>query len=156
MAIGIILALVAGSFVSLQVIFNSKVNEHTGSWLTTTMVLGLGAVAALAASLIFEGTDTFQLQNMKLWYWFSGMIGVAVVFSLMQGIKLLGPTFSTSITLTSQLSFALLFDSLGWFGLEKMDFSVNKLIGVLVIIGGILVFKYGEKIGEKKKESAQQ
>ncbi|MCM3126777.1 MULTISPECIES: DMT family transporter [unclassified Paenibacillus] len=151
MALGIILALVAGAFVSLQVIFNSKMNEHTGSWLTTTIVLGLGAIAALTASLIFEGADTFELQHMKPWYWFSGMIGVAVVYSLMQGVKLLGPTFSTSITLTSQLGFAVLFDSLGLFGLEKIDFSVNKMLGVLVIIGGILLFKYGERLGDKKR-----
>lgn len=151
MTIGIILALVAGSFVAMQVIFNSKMGEHTSSWLTTTIVLGLGAIASLVISLLVEGTSGYHMENMKAWYWFSGAIGVGVVFSLMQGIKLLGPTFSTSIVLTSQLSFALLWDSLGFFGLEKIEFTMNKLIGVLVIIGGILVFKYGERLSQTRK-----
>lgn len=40
MIIGLILALIAGSLVSLQNIFNTKVNEKVGSWATTTLVLG--------------------------------------------------------------------------------------------------------------------
>ncbi|WP_211748307.1 DMT family transporter [Paenibacillus sp. Marseille-Q4541] len=153
MTLGIILALVAGSFVALQVIFNSKMGEHTGSWLTTTIVLGLGAVAALTVSLLLEGTSGYHMENMKTWYWISGAIGVGVVFSLMQAIKALGPTFATSIVLTSQLSFALLWDSLGLFGLEKIEFTFNKFLGVLVIIGGILVFKYGERQSQARKSA---
>lgn len=153
MTFGILLALVAGSFVALQVIFNSKLGEHTGSWSTTTIVLGLGAVAAFTMSMLTEGASGYHLENMKAWYWLSGAIGVGVVFSLMQGIKLLGPTFSTSIVLTSQLSFALLWDSLGFFGLEKIEFTFHKLLGVLIIIGGILVFKYGERQSQKRSSS---
>ena len=47
--------------------------------------------------------------------------------------------------MTSRLGFALLWDSLGWLGLEKVPFTMNQLIGVLVIVGGILVFKLGGK-----------
>jgi transporter family-2 protein len=140
---GLLLALIAGSLVGLQNIFNSKVNERTGSWATTTLVLGLGFVASLTMGLIFEGKDLFILHNMQLWYWFSGSIGVGVVICLVQGIKLLGPTYAVSIVMTSQLGFALLWDSLGWLGLDKVPFTINKLIGVLVIVGGIVVFKLG-------------
>ncbi|WIV17741.1 DMT family transporter [Paenibacillus polygoni] len=155
MTLGIIIALIAGSFVAMQVVFNSRMGEHTGSWLTTTIVLGLGAIASLTISLLVEGTGGYHLENMKGWYWISGAIGVGVVFSLMQGIKFLGPTFSTSIVLTSQLSFALLWDSLGFFGLEKIELTMNKLIGVLVIIGGILVFKYGERLSQVRNSPKQ-
>ncbi|OKP68569.1 hypothetical protein A3844_00250 [Paenibacillus helianthi] len=144
MLIGILLALIAGSLVSLQNIFNSKVNEHTGSWSTTTLVLGMGFIASLLMGVIMEGTNMFTLQHMQPWYWFSGMIGVGVVICLVQATRLLGPTYAISIVLTSQLGFALLWDSLGWLGLERVPFSFNKLIGVLVIVGGILVFKLGQ------------
>ncbi|MDQ0896814.1 MULTISPECIES: DMT family transporter [unclassified Paenibacillus] len=138
---GLILALIAGSLVGLQNIFNSKVNERAGSWATTTLVLGMGFVASLTIGLIFEGKHMFTLQNMHPWYWISGLIGIGVVICLVQGIRLLGPTYAVSIILISQLGFALLWDSLGWFGLDKVSFTFNQLIGVLVIVGGILVFK---------------
>lgn len=147
MILGLLLALVAGSLVSIQNIFNNRVNEHSGSWATTTLVLGLGFIASLMMSLLVEGKNTFSiLQEMQPWYWFSGLIGVGVVICLVQGTKILGPTFAISIVMTSQLGFALLWDSLGWLGLEKVAFTMNQLLGVLIIIGGIIVFKKGESV----------
>ncbi|WP_127590549.1 DMT family transporter [Paenibacillus lautus] len=145
MLAGLVLALIAGSLVSLQNIFNNRVNEKTGSWSTTTLVLGMGFVASFGMSLAVEGKGTFALQNMEPWYWISGLIGVGVVICLVQATRLLGATFAISIVMTSQLGFALLWDSLGWLGLEKVPFTMNQLIGVLVIVGGILVFKLGGK-----------
>jgi transporter family-2 protein len=153
MILGLLFALIAGSLVSLQNIFNSKVSERAGLWSTTTLVLGLGFLASLIIGLIFEGKHIFTLQNMKTWYWFSGLIGVGVVICLVQGIRLLGPTYAICIVLTSQLGFALLCDSLGWLGLDKVPFTIKQLIGVLVIVGGIFVFKFGggrEKQGLSK------
>ena len=144
MLIGILLAALAGAVVSLQTVFNNKVNEKTGSWTTTTTVLGMGFLCSFIVSLIVEGKNTFELQNLQTWQWFGGVIGVGVVFCLVQVMKRLGPTFTISIVLTSQLGTALLWDSLGWLGLEKIPFTFNKLLGVLVIIAGILVFKFGK------------
>ncbi len=149
MIIGLFLGLIAGSFVSLQNIFNSRVSEQAGTLITTTLVLGLGFIASLMIGLIVEGKSLFLLQNMKPWYWFSGLIGIGVVTCLVQGIRLLGPTYAISIALTSQLVFALLFDSLGWLGLEQVPFTPKQLMGVLVIVGGILVFKFSDRLGEK-------
>ncbi|MGG3468664.1 DMT family transporter [Neobacillus pocheonensis] len=151
MILGLLFSIVAGSLVSLQNIFNSKVNERAGTWATTTLVLGLGFLASLTIGLIFDGKQLFVLQNMKTWYWFSGMIGVGVVTCIVQGMKLLGPTYTISIVMTSQLGIALLMDSLGWFGLNQVPFTVNQLIGVLVIVAGIFVFKLG---GSSEKQMA--
>ncbi|MWV42897.1 EamA-like transporter family protein [Paenibacillus sp. HJL G12] len=149
MILGIVLALLAGSLVSLQNIFNNKVNVHVGSWTTTTIVLGLGFAASFTLGLIFEGTEMFNLHHMKTWNMFSGLIGVGVVTCMVQGINRLGPTFAVSISMCAQLGFALLFDSMGWLGLEKVDFTLKQLIGVLVVVGGIVVFKLGGR--EKKR-----
>ena len=120
-------------------------NERTGPWTATTLILGMGFFASLLIGFIVEGKHMLMLDNMKNWYWFSGIIGVGVVSCLIQSIKLLGPTYAISIVLTSQLCFALLWDSLGWLGLEKVPFTFQQLLGVLIIIGGIIVFKLGGK-----------
>ncbi|WP_438492757.1 DMT family transporter [Paenibacillus sp. IHBB 3054] len=153
MILGLLLAMFAGALVSLQNIFNSKVNEHTGSWSTTTLVLGMGFIASLVMGLIVEGKNMFTLQHMQPWYWISGMIGVGVVICLVQATRLLGATYAISIVLTSQLGFALLWDSLGWLGLAKVPFTLNQFIGVVVIVGGILVFKLGG--GREPQKSAE-
>lgn len=152
MILGFLFALIAGSLVGLQNIFNSKVNERVGSWTTTTLVLGLGFLASLTMGLLFEGKQLFSLANMEPWYWISGFIGVGVVTCLVRGIRLLGPTYAVSIAMTSQLAFALLLDSLGWLGIEKVPFTLNQLAGVLVIVAGIIVFKLG---GSREKQQVR-
>lgn len=151
MLIGILFAILAGVLVGLQNIFNTRVNDHAGTWSTTALVLGLGFLASMALGVVFEGKELFVLKNMETWFWFSGLIGVGVVVCLVQGTKLLGPTFAISIVLTSQLGSALMWDSLGLFGLEKIPFTSQQLLGVLVIIGGVIVFKFGGSRQEKQK-----
>lgn len=154
MIAGIILSLMAGSLVSLQAIFNSKVDERAGMWATTTLVLGLGFLASFIIGLIWEGKQMFELQALQPWFWFSGLIGVGVVVSLVQGVKRLGPTYAIAIVMASQLIFALLGDSLGWMGLARVPFTMNKLLGVLVIIGGIVVLKFGGRRERRKVSEA--
>ncbi|MGV2941879.1 DMT family transporter [Mesobacillus sp. LC4] len=149
MLLGLLFAIMAGTLVGVQNIFNSKVNEKTGSWTTTTLVLGLGFLASFMLGLFFEGWKMFDLQHMKGWYWFSGLLGIGVVTGIVQAIKHLGPTFAISIVLTSQLGFAVLWDSLGWMGLEKVPFTWQQFLGVIVIIAGAIVFKWSEGSEEK-------
>ncbi|MBW5446388.1 EamA-like transporter family protein [Cohnella sp. CFH 77786] len=151
MIVGLFMAVVAGALVGLQNIFNSKVNERAGTWPTTALVLGLGFLASLSIGFLAEGKRLFALQDMQTWYWFSGLIGVGVVVCLVQGIKRLDPTYAVSIMLISQIGFALLWDSLGWLGLEKVPFSWKQPVGVLVIAFGIVVFKLG---GARRAEPA--
>jgi bacterial/archaeal transporter family-2 protein len=153
MFLGLFFAVLAGLLVGLQNIFNAKVNEQAGTWATTALVLGLGFLASMTLGLVFEGSGLFTMDNMKTWHWFSGLIGVGVVVCLVQGTRLLGPTYAIAIVLTSQLGFALLWDSLGWFGLEKIPFTFQQLVGVLVIAGGVIVFKFS---GTKEKKEVKQ
>ncbi|SDX97771.1 DMT family transporter [Thermoactinomyces sp. DSM 45892] len=141
MMIGLLLGCLAGILISFQNTLNSKLNEQAGTWMTTTWVLGLGFLASFIIGFIVEGIDFLNLRNAEIWYWFSGVLGIFVVSCLMQGIRLLGATYAISIVLTSQIGFALVFDSLGLFGLEKIPFQTTKLLGVFIIISGIFVFK---------------
>jgi len=143
MLIGLLLALLAGSLVGLQNIFNSRVNERAGSWPTTTLVLGLGFLASFLIGLAIEGKRLFHLEHMEPWFWFSGIVGVGVVVCMVNGMKWLGPTYTISIVMCSQLFFALLWDSFGFLGLEVVPFTMKQLVGVLVIGSGILLFKFG-------------
>jgi len=151
MVAGFLLALLAGTMVGMQNLFNAKVNESVSGWTTTVLVLGTGFAASLTMGLLFEGAALFNLEGMRTWHWFSGLIGVGVVVCLVQGLRRLGPTFAVSIMMTSQLGFALLWDSFGWLGLERVPFSPTKAIGALVIVGGIVVFKIGGLLGKERE-----
>ncbi|RHW42013.1 DMT family transporter [Neobacillus notoginsengisoli] len=154
MITGIFMAVLCGALVSIQNIFNSKVSDRAGTISTTALVLCLGFLASFALGLLFEGKDMFELPAMQTWYYFSGMIGVGVVVCIVQAINRLGPTFAISIVMVSQLVLALVWDSMGWMGLEKVPFTSKHLIGVLVIVAGILVFKFGGLSGKESPKRA--
>jgi transporter family-2 protein len=46
------------------------------------------------------------------------------------------------LIVTSQLIVAYLIELLGIFGAEKADFEWRKVIGLVLVIGGILTFKW--------------
>ncbi|WP_316568928.1 DMT family transporter [Neobacillus sp. YIM B06451] len=143
MITGLVLAAFSGALLSVQNVFNSKVSFRAGTKATTALVLFLGFLASFLIGFAVEGKSMFELHNMQPWYWFSGILGVGVVVSVVQAVMRLGPTYGISIVMVSQLVYALIMDSLGLMGLEKVVFSGKHLVGVLVIVAGILVFKFG-------------
>ncbi|RAU93451.1 DMT family transporter [Paenibacillus sp. YN15] len=150
MAIGILMAALAGGLVGLQNIFNNRVHVKAGLWVTTTLVLGMGFLPSFVIGLASEGTGMFRPGHVEPWYFFSGLIGVGVVTCMVRGTHLLGPTYAAAVAMVSQLGFAVVWDTLGWFGLEKVPFTGTQLLGVLVIAAGIVVFKLG---GRKPQEA---
>ncbi|WP_114166611.1 DMT family transporter [Exiguobacterium sp. TNDT2] len=155
MALGMMLAVMGGMLVCVQNTFNAKVKERVGAWATTTLVLALGFLASLLVGLISEGAGLFAVTGMETWYWFSGIIGVGVVMSVTQGVQQLGPSHAISIVMVSQILFALLWDTLGWFGLEAIPFTWKTALGIVLIVGGVLLFQLSgkkETVHQKAKQ----
>ncbi|AZN41324.1 DMT family transporter [Paenibacillus albus] len=145
MLIGIVLSLMAGMLVSVQTLFNNKVSNRVHTHTTTALVLGMGFIASLGMGLLLEGADFFRWPSMPVWFWFSGLLGIGVVTCVVNGVRLLGPSTSTTMVMASQLICALWWDSAGWFGLEQVPFSPQKAIGIAALIGGLLLFKSKRK-----------
>jgi Uncharacterized protein conserved in bacteria len=141
MMLGIGMALAAGSLVSVQTMFNNKVNEEAQFTSTTALVLGMGFLASFAMGVLFEGKDFFDWGPMQNWFWFSGLIGIGVVTCNVLSVRQLGASFAISIVMASQLLCALWWDSVGWFGLEKVPFTAPKAIGAILLLGGLVLFR---------------
>lgn len=149
---GILMALAAGSLVSVQTMFNNKVNESASSHVTTALVLGMGFLASAAMGIIFEGADFFSLKPMQPWFWFSGLLGIGVVTCVVRGVRLLGPSYAISIVMASQMLCALWWDSMGWFGLDKVAFTPQKAIGAIILICGLILFKAKPRTAESPQK----
>ncbi len=133
--------MLAGVFIAIQGVLNTRLSEKAGFWLTNTIVHGSGFVVSMILFLLIRDGSLHSLQNMNKGYLLGGVFGVVIVFSVMKGMGQLGPAYSVIILLAAQLLFALLIDTFGWFGAASTPLTWNKIAGVLVIIGGILVFK---------------
>ncbi|OBZ13710.1 DMT family transporter [Bacillus sp. FJAT-26390] len=139
--IGIIYSLLAGVLVSIQGIFNTRLSDKAGFWFTNTWVHGTGFLLSLIVLLMVKDGGLSKLYTVNKLYWLGGAFGVMIVFTVMKGISTLGPAYSVALLLITQLLVALIIDSLGLFGVDKVPLSANKLIGIGIMITGVVVFK---------------
>ncbi|BBH23556.1 membrane protein [Paenibacillus baekrokdamisoli] len=139
---GILYSLLAGIAIAIQGIVNTRVSEKAGFWLTNTIVHGSGFIVSLLLFALLRDGSISGIQTMNKGYLLGGVFGVVIVFSVMKGIGQLGPSYSVAILLVSQLIFATVIDSFGLFGAQAVPFAWNKVIGILVMVAGIAVFKW--------------
>lgn len=139
---GIIVSLVAGICMSFQGVFNTRLGEKIGIWETNVIVQASGLIITLIAVCILGNGGFKNIKNSNKLYLLGGVLGVIIIYTVMQGIKSLGPTCSISIILVAQLTAAALIDAFGLFDTTQVKFGVTKIIGVIVMVIGILIFKY--------------
>lgn len=139
---GLISSIIAGISMSLQGMFNTRLGEKIGVWETNTLVQGIGFAITLII-LFFAGNGNFNnLTSANKLYLLGGPLGVIIIFTVMGGIGSLGPTYAISTILVSQLLAAGLIDAFGLFGAEKIHFDITKILGIVIMIIGIVVFKW--------------
>ncbi|CAB1254946.1 DMT family transporter [Clostridium sp. MT-14] len=140
--LGILYSIIAGISMSIQGVFNTRLSEKIGLWATNTIVQGVGFIITLIIVLSSGKENWGNINCCKKLYFLGGVFGVIITFTVMQGIKSLGTTHSISIILVSQLLAAALIDFWGLFDSQKINFTFNKIAGIIIMIIGILVLKW--------------
>ena len=140
--IGMICSILAGILMGLQGVFNTRVSQKIGSWETNTLVQGSGLLLTVAI-LLFTGSGGFKkIKEVNSLYLIGGFIGVFIIYTVMQGINLLGPTYSIAIILIAQLLTAACIDIFGLFDTTPVVFHLSKILGIFLMIAGIVLFKF--------------
>lgn len=137
---GIIFALLAGIFVSVQNSINPGLTKEIGAAETTVVVHFVGLISAIILNLIIGTGDIRRITEVDKIYLIGGALGVGVVYSVAQSVPLVGTTMVSILMLLSQLTIALIIDHYGLFGMEKNPIMINKVIGIAVIMAGIFIF----------------
>lgn len=138
---GILFSIAAGIFICLQTVFNTRLGEKIGFWETNTFVHGTGFAVTLIIMLAAGSGSFAKLSEVNKLYLLGGLLGVLILFSVMNSMAALGAAYSVAIMLITQLIAATLIDSLGLFGSPVIKFSTTKFMGIAIMIAGILIFK---------------
>ena len=135
--IGVLCSIIAGAVMSLQGVINTRLTERIGIFEANLFVQGTAFLLSFLVMLIFGRGDLPAIRGTK-WYYLVGVITVTVILS----IKGLSPTAAISIILIAQLLTAALIDLFGWLGAEKAPFGWQKFVGLALMVGGIVLFKW--------------
>ncbi len=145
--LAVITAIVSGALMSIQGVFNEGVTKQTSIWLSASFVQ-LTAFLFCAIAWFFTGREgnvgaLFRIDNKYMLL--GGVIGALITYTVIRSMSGLGPAQAVMIIVTAQLLVAYFIELFGLFGVEKVDFQWQKLIGVIISIGGILLFKWDFK-----------
>jgi len=136
---GILYALAAGLMISLQNVFVTRTGERIGFWEANTFVHGFGFLLALTILLSVGRSNQGSLMQVPKIYWIGLVIGVLIVFSVMQGVMNLGVGYAVPIILTAQILASALISRFGLFGETTSVPTPINLLGMGMLIGGVLL-----------------
>lgn len=135
-------SIIAGAAMSLQGVINTRLSDKAGLFESNVFVQGTAFIAALIVMLIFGKGDIGKIFSVNPVYLTGGILGIIITVTVMLGIGGLSPTVAISVILISQLTVAALIDAFGILGSEKTPFTLSKFIGLALMIGGVLIFKF--------------
>lgn len=139
---GFIIAIISGIAMSVQGVFNTKLSEKIGTWETNTIVQASALILTLIILFFFGDGNFKEIKSANKLYLLGGVLGVVITFTVIVSIKSLGTTVGIATILVAQLLAAASIDAFGLFGSEKIPFSFHEILGIVIMIAGIVLFKW--------------
>ncbi|MEG0048916.1 MAG: DMT family transporter [Clostridia bacterium] len=140
--IGFLFAVIAGAAMSIQGVMNTHLQEKVGLWETNAYVQGTAFLLSLIVMWIFGSGQIKALATVPKGYLLGGAIGLVITVTVMLAIGGLDATVAISVILISQLLVAALIDGLGWLGQDKVSMDLKQFIGIALMLGGVVLFKW--------------
>ena len=101
-------------------------------------------ISGLCGSMVFyrQGKYRHAVQVEDKYNLLGGVIGAFITITVIRSMGSLGPARAVMLIVISQLAVAYLIELLGIFGVERADFQWRKLLGMLICIAGVVIFKW--------------
>lgn len=142
---GFLIAMISGALMSVQGVFNTGVTKESGTWLTNCFVQLTGFLVCVILYLFLEMEKVPVASLFKIdhkYMLLGGVIGAFITFTVIQSMSMLGPAKSVLAIVITQVFAAYLIEVFGWFGVDKTEFSWSRLLGIIIAVVGLFIFKW--------------
>lgn len=140
---GMIAALLSGALMSLQGVFNTEVTKQSSVWAAAGWVQ---ATAFLTCAVLYFCTGRGEILGMfsidRKYMLLGGVMGAFITWTVIKSMDSLGPAKATLLIVVTQILVSYLVEVFGLFGVEKAGFEWKKLVGAVLAIVGIAVFRW--------------
>lgn len=129
---------------SMQGVFNTGVTKQTSIWVCASFVQ-FSALFVCLALWVITGREGSFMQLLKIdnkYMLLGGAMGALITYTVIKSVDTLGPARANMFIITAQLLVAYIIELLGIFGSEKVEFEWRKPIGIVIIVIGIITFKW--------------
>ncbi len=140
---GILTALLSGALMSIQGVLNTEVTRQTGIWVSAGWVQLTAFFTCVLLWLFADRSPVSAIWQVRPWYMLlGGLIGAFITYTVIRSMDRLGPARATLLIVVTQIIAAYGIELFGLFGVEKVSFAWQKLIGALVAVAGIVIFHW--------------
>ena len=128
---------------SIQGVFNTQVTKTSGIWVANAFVQLTALLVCLGAWLVTDRQSFGALLRVEPKYMLlGGVIGAFITYTVIKGMEMLGPAKAVMLIVIAQLIVAYVIELLGWFGVEKQSLEWRKVLGMLIAVAGVVIFKW--------------
>ena len=134
-SVAVALAVLAGLAGSMQVAIMGRFGDRVGIVealaFATAIQLVLSLTILLVARTGFGGLGgAFRA---PAWMWLGGVMGLIVVFTITFSQPRIGATATIGILIAGQLVMGAVIDRFGLFGVDPIDISVPRAVGIVLL-----------------------
>ncbi|EJZ56987.1 hypothetical protein I1A_001300 [Pseudomonas fluorescens R124] len=143
----LLLAAFAGAVVPFQSAINSNLARGLGHPLWATLASLLVSVLVLLPVILALRLPLPSLgfiSKAPLWMWAGGAFGVCFVALAVMLLPKLGASGFVALALAGQVIASMLLDHFGLFGLVEKQLTLSRVLGALLLIGGVVLIQFGE------------
>ena len=149
-----LMALCAGMAISTQAVVNSRLAAGlAGNTLTAALISFCVGTATLALISIARGGLTANLAALPAqpaWTYTGGILGAGFLFSTAFLAPRIGLTNMLVLIIAGQLLTSVTIDHFGLLGSLQRPASPLRIIGALVVMGGVLLTLFGDRLAQLK------
>lgn len=143
--IGYLIAALSGALMSIQGVFNTQVTKQSGLWLASAFVQMTALLVCLGGWMIKERTPVSSLWSVQPKYMLlGGAIGALITVTVVKSMDMMGPAKAVLCIVFVQILVAYLIEVFGLFGVDKQPLEWKKVIGAIIAMVGIIIFKGGK------------
>ena len=140
----LLLAVIAGAVVPFQSAVNASLGRGLGHPLWATLASLLVSILVLLPIMLAMRVplpSVAFINKAPLWMWAGGAFGVCFISLALVLLPKLGASGFMALALAGQVVASLVLDHFGWFGLVQRQVSLPRVLGALLLIGGVVLIQ---------------
>jgi len=132
------IGVIAGGLIAIQSVLNAGLGQRAGNLGAVLMLTFVSIGGLILLILIFPSTASFKnLPSFSEWYlYLGGILGIAILAAPILLVPRIGTTTTLITIILGQTIMALLIDQFGMFASPRIEFSIARVIGVLLVVAG--------------------
>lgn len=140
----LLIALVVGGLIPIQTAANSRLRLSVGNHPVVSALISFSValLVAIVATTILRGNPLPHFApgtSAPWWVWLGGLMGVCFVLGNIVLFPRLGAVQTVVLPILGQVVMGLGIDRFGLFNAPRIDVSVSRILGALVVLVGIVV-----------------